>query len=88
MTLCEQQSKVFETNLPAYGSIVLSGEDNVDHWSDQAVWDAVFSNVRVVISTHQVLLDALTHAFLKLSRLALLIFDEGTEIRSAFKKLH
>ncbi|CAN9153372.1 unnamed protein product [Alternaria alternata] len=42
----------------------------------QAEWDRVLLNVRVVISTHAVLLDALTHGFVKLSKLALLIFDE------------
>jgi len=36
------------------------------------------NNVRIVVSTHQVLLEALTHGFVKLSKLALLIFDEGS----------
>jgi ERCC4-related helicase len=75
--LCEQQYDVFKTNLPGYSIQLLSGKDNVDHWTEQAVWDAVLLNVRIVLSTHQVLLDALTHAFVKISRLALLIFDEA-----------
>jgi hypothetical protein len=42
------------------------------------VWDAVLHNVRIVLSTHKVLVDALTHAFVRMSGIALLIFDEGT----------
>ncbi|KAH7090455.1 dicer-like protein 2 [Paraphoma chrysanthemicola] len=77
VTLCEQQYEVFKSNLPGYGMQVLSGSDGVDHWTDQSVWDAVLLNVRIVLSTHQVLLDALTHAFVKMSGLALLVFDEA-----------
>jgi ERCC4-related helicase len=56
---------------------LLSGNDNLDHWTEQITWDTMLYNVRIVVSTHQVLLDALTHAFVKMSRLALLIFDEA-----------
>ncbi|KAF1951090.1 P-loop containing nucleoside triphosphate hydrolase protein [Byssothecium circinans] len=77
VALCEQQAKVFESNLPSHGLQVLSGRDDIDHWSDQSTWDAVFDNVRIVLSTHQVLLDALTHGFVKMSKLALIIFDEA-----------
>lgn len=77
VALCEQQYEVFRSNLPGYGIQVLSGNDNVDHWTEQSVWDAVLHNVRIVISTHKVLLDALTHAFVRMSKLALLIYDEG-----------
>lgn len=41
------------------------------------MWDAVLQGVRIVLSTHQVLLDALTHGFVRMGKLALLIFDEG-----------
>jgi ERCC4-related helicase len=81
VTLCEQQSKVFQLHLPAYNLVYLSG-DEVERWSDQTTWDSVLNNARVVVSTHQVLLDALTHAFVRLSKLALLIFDEGCYIAS------
>jgi hypothetical protein len=37
-------------------------------------------NVQVVVSTHQILLDALSHGFVSLKDLALLVFDEGTSI--------
>jgi ERCC4-related helicase len=63
--------------MPGYGIQLLSGKDNVDHWTEQVVWDVVLNNVKIVLSTHQVLLDALTHAFVTMNRLALVIFDEG-----------
>jgi ERCC4-related helicase len=77
VTLCEQQGQVFAYNLPSYNVIVLSGQDGVDHWTEQSVWDSVLHNVRIVLSTHQVLYDALAHGFVKMDDLALLIFDEG-----------
>ena len=58
---------------------MLSGRDDVDRWTDQKTWDDVLANVRIVLSTYQVLLDALTHGFVKMSKLALLIFDEGSD---------
>jgi ERCC4-related helicase len=77
VALCEQQSKVFESSLPGYGVQVLCGKDGVDHWRDQITWDAVFDNIRIVVSTPQVLLDALSHGFVKMRKLALIIFDEA-----------
>lgn len=79
VALLEQQHQVFETHLPAYGIRALSGKDGVDHWTDQNIWDAVLENVRITLSTHQVLLDALDHGFVKMSKLALIIFDEGLQ---------
>lgn len=77
MTLCEQQYDAFRSALPGYGIQILSGRDDVDHWTEKKLWDGILNNIRIVVSTHQVLLDALTHAFVDLSRLALLVFDEG-----------
>ncbi|KAH3946055.1 Dicer-like protein 2 [Parastagonospora nodorum] len=77
VTLCEQQFAVFKSNLPGYGIQLLSGKDNLDHWTDQGVWDDVLLNIRIVLSTHQVLLDALSHGFVKMRNLSLLIFDEA-----------
>ncbi|KAI1293352.1 RNase3 domain-containing protein [Xylaria venustula] len=56
---------------------MLSGADNIDTWSDSRIWDDYLRDVRVVVSTYQVLLDALTHAFVQMSRLCLIIFDEA-----------
>jgi hypothetical protein len=77
---------VFQSNLPGYCIQAISGKDNVDHWTDQSTWDAVLENVRIVLSTHQVLLDALTHGFVKMGKLALIIFDEG--VYHKFENVH
>jgi hypothetical protein len=49
----------------------------VDRWTEQHLWDSVLKNVKVVVSTYQILLDALTHAFVRMEDLALIVFDEG-----------
>ncbi|KAI9835015.1 MAG: Dicer-like protein 2 [Sclerophora amabilis] len=77
VALCEQQSKVITRQLPAYPLRFFSGADNVDRWSEQSLWDAALLNVRIVVSTYQILLDALTHGFVPMSRLALLVYDEA-----------
>ena len=46
-------------------------------WKHQYLWDAVLKNVRVVVSTHQILLDALANDYVRLEGISLLIFDEG-----------
>lgn len=51
--------------------------DNVDRWTDQSTWDTVLKDIQVVVSTHAVLTDALGHGFVQISRIALLVFDEG-----------
>jgi len=61
-----------------YNHRLLSGSDNVDKWTQQSLWDAVLHNVRIVTSTPAILLDALSHGFVQMPRIALLIFDEGT----------
>ncbi|USP80964.1 hypothetical protein yc1106_08238 [Curvularia clavata] len=76
VALCEQQYEVFQSNLPGYIHLLLCGRDDVELWTTQNTWDRVLRNVRIVLSTHQILLDALSHGFVRLSRLALLIFDE------------
>jgi ERCC4-related helicase len=63
--------------LPAYQVRLLSGNDGVEHWSNQSIWDGVLRNINIVVCTHQVLLDALTHAFVQMTNIALLIFDEA-----------
>ena len=55
----------------------LSGADGVDRWTEQNLWNAVLQDVKIVVSTYQILLDALTHAFVKIESLALIVFDEG-----------
>jgi ERCC4-related helicase len=77
VALVEQQHSVISQQLPAFQTRILSGNDNVDHWSSQRIWDAILFNIRIVVSTPQVLLDAMSRGFVRLGRIALLIFDEG-----------
>lgn len=46
--------------------------------TEKSLWDGVLHNVKVVVSTYQILQDALTHAFVRMESLALIVFDEGT----------
>lgn len=62
----------------------LSGADDVDRWTEQSLWDAVLANVKIVVSTYQILLDALTHAFVRMESLSLIVFDEGVSIFPPF----
>lgn len=75
--LCIQQHGVLSSALPAYEHRLFTGSDNVDHWSEQRIWDAALDQCHVVVSTHAVLRDALQHGFVSISSLALLVFDEG-----------
>ena len=65
--------------MPAYKMRLLTGQDNVDKWSELSIWDAALDQARVVISTHAVLSDALRHGFVRITSLALLVFDEGKQ---------
>lgn len=75
--LAEQQHKYLADQLPAYQSKLICGADNVEHWSTPAIWDAVLRDVRIVVSTPRILLDALVHGFVRMSRITLLVFDEA-----------
>ncbi|EAW13550.1 putative RNA helicase/RNAse III [Aspergillus clavatus NRRL 1] len=77
VALCTQQHKVIASNLPAVQTRTLTGLDKVELWTEQAIWDAILKDVRVVVSTYAVLADALSHGFMRMSRLALIIFDEA-----------
>lgn len=69
---------MISSQIPAVRSRSITGSDKVDLWTNQGIWDGALDDVRIVISTHQVLADALGHGFVKISRLALLVYDEGT----------
>ncbi|OTA57243.1 RNase3 domain-containing protein [Hypoxylon sp. EC38] len=77
VALCEQHARVLRTQIPAIQIKFLSGADGVDAWTDVRTWDDYLRNVRIVVSTHQVLLDAISHAFVSLDRLSLIVFDEA-----------
>jgi ERCC4-related helicase len=80
LALCNQQFEVLSSELPATQVKFLNGNDNVDRWTEQSLWDAVLKNVGVVVSTYAILLDALTHAFVSMDRLSLIVFDEGKNL--------
>lgn len=77
VALCGQQHQVISENIPAVRARALTGLDKVELWTNQIIWDAVLKDVQVVVSTYAVLADAMTHGFVKISQLALIIFDEG-----------
>ncbi|KAI9690851.1 MAG: hypothetical protein M1822_008470 [Bathelium mastoideum] len=77
VALCQQQAAAIRAHLPAYQTKVLTGQDGVELWTEQELWDAALLNVSVVVSTHAVLRDALTHGFVGMEGLALLVFDEA-----------
>jgi ERCC4-related helicase len=55
----------------------LSGADNIERWTNQIHWDFILKNVKVVVSTYQILLEGLGHGFIHMKRLAMIVFDEG-----------
>jgi ERCC4-related helicase len=77
--LCAQQWNLLKTEVPAVDPHIklLLGNDGVEKWKDKRLWDCVLENVRIVVSTPQILLEALDHGFVPLARLSLLVFDEG-----------
>lgn len=79
VSLCDQQFGVIKTQIPSVLPKIVTGSDKVDSWS-KSTWEGVLVNVKLVITTHQVLLDALLHGFVQISSLALIIFDEGNTV--------
>lgn len=77
VSLSEQQFKAIKSQISSVEVKFLSGADNVDRWTEQSLWDVVLDNVRIVVSTYQILLDALTHGFVDMDGLGLIVFDEG-----------
>ncbi|KAJ5247883.1 hypothetical protein N7468_002866 [Penicillium chermesinum] len=82
VALCSQQHEVIASQIPSVKTQVLTGQDNVDRWTQQSEWDAVLRDVRVVVSTYAILADALTHGFVRILQLSLLVFDEGGSSKS------
>ncbi|EPE27300.1 P-loop containing nucleoside triphosphate hydrolase [Glarea lozoyensis ATCC 20868] len=76
VSLGEQQFHSIKSQIGSVESIFLSSADNVDRWTVKSLWDAVLENVKIVVSTYQVLLDALTHGFVEMEVLGMIVFDE------------
>ncbi|CAG9562769.1 unnamed protein product [Danaus chrysippus] len=73
--LVAQQKKMIEQVCPVNGVAGFSGEDNVDYWNKEK-WDSELSKYQVIVMTCQILNDMLTHQYLQLKDISLLIFDE------------
>ena len=57
---------------------MILGSLEPDQWKDQNVWREVITTHRIIVSTPQVLLDALRHGFVVLGRdISLLVLDEA-----------
>lgn len=76
VSLCDQQFGVIKAQIPSVLPKIFTGANSPETWC-KSTWDGVLVNVKVVLTTHQVLLDALLHGFVQISSLALIIFDEG-----------
>lgn len=56
----------------------ISGSLEPDQWKDASLWRRVLETHRVIVSTPQVLLDALRHSYINLGKsLGLIVFDEA-----------
>ncbi|KAG5643730.1 hypothetical protein DXG03_009720 [Asterophora parasitica] len=77
VALCEQQRNVIQTSIPVSVGLI-SGSLEPDQWKNAALWQTVLATHRIMVTTPQVLLDALRHSYVSLGRdVSLLIFDEA-----------
>jgi ERCC4-related helicase len=76
VSLCTQQKDVLKLQIPAVPMTLLAGNSAINAWGPE-IWHTVLGTTRFVVSTPQVLLDALDHAYITMNHLALIIFDEG-----------
>ncbi|KAB8071218.1 hypothetical protein BDV29DRAFT_197577 [Aspergillus leporis] len=77
VALCGQHMQTMTACFPPMWCRSFTSNDNVDHWGTKATWNVALSNVKIAISTYQVLYDVLVHGFVNMARLSLLIFDEA-----------
>ncbi|KAI6044733.1 hypothetical protein EDC04DRAFT_2639245 [Pisolithus marmoratus] len=76
VTLCEQQHDVISKAIGSVG--LVHGGLEPKQWTDPELWNRVIKNNRVIVSTPQVLLDALSHGYVSLgNQIGLLVFDEA-----------
>ncbi|KAL0955016.1 hypothetical protein HGRIS_003937 [Hohenbuehelia grisea] len=77
VTLCEQQYNVIRASVG--GSVgLISGSQHPDQWKDPSLWRSVRETHRIMVSTPQVLLDAMRHGYISMGRdIGLIVFDEA-----------
>ncbi|KAK0494093.1 hypothetical protein EDD18DRAFT_1356040 [Armillaria luteobubalina] len=77
VALSEQQHRVIRAAVPVSVGLI-SGSLEPDQWRDESLWRKVLETHRIVVSTPQVLLDALRHSYIQMGRdIGLMIFDEA-----------
>ncbi|XP_068634006.1 endoribonuclease Dicer [Battus philenor] len=73
--LVKQQLKTISRSCPVKKVVGYSGEDKVDLWK-KVKWDEELTENEVIVMTSQILADMLTHQYIQVSDINLLIFDE------------
>jgi ERCC4-related helicase len=77
VALARQQQAVIAGHLPVSVGLI-SGANEPDQWRDRELWHRVLIAHRVIVSTPDVLLNALRHGYVSLGRdISLLVFDEA-----------
>ncbi|KAI9458495.1 P-loop containing nucleoside triphosphate hydrolase protein [Russula earlei] len=77
VALARQHHAVIAQHLPVPIGFV-SGANDPDQWTDPELWRRMLNAHRVVVSTPNVLLNALRHGYILLGRdIGLLVFDEA-----------
>lgn len=76
VALVEQQKDVISTYIPVSVGMV-SGASEPDQWKDRMLWRRIIDTHRIMVTTPQVLLDALRHGYISLGTdISLVVFDE------------
>ncbi|KAI0052736.1 P-loop containing nucleoside triphosphate hydrolase protein [Auriscalpium vulgare] len=77
VALALQQHQVIAGHLPVSVGMI-SGSMEPDQWKDAELWRRVLATHRIMVTTHDVLLNALRHGYINMGRdINLLIFDEA-----------
>ncbi|KAH9936593.1 P-loop containing nucleoside triphosphate hydrolase protein [Fomitopsis serialis] len=77
VALVEQQCDVIRKAIPV-PVCMISGASEPNQWKDRDLWRRVLESHRIIVSTPQVLLDALLHGYVDLGMdIGLLVYDEA-----------
>jgi endoribonuclease Dicer len=77
VALARQQQATIAAHLPVSVGLI-SGANEPDQWRDRELWRRVLNTHRIVVSTQDVLLNALRHGYVHLGAdIGLLVFDEA-----------
>jgi endoribonuclease Dicer len=77
VALAQQQRRVIKKGVPVTVGLI-SGADEPDQWKDHELWRRVLGDYRIIVSTPDVLLNALRHGYVHLGRnIGFIVFDEA-----------